>query len=45
MITAFALPLAPAQANLYTCTDEIGGQAMFYANPSIKKANIGYRGA
>ncbi|MGD0362109.1 MAG: DUF5107 domain-containing protein [Bryobacteraceae bacterium] len=31
--------------HLYTCTDKIGGQPMFYANPSIKKANIGYRGA
>jgi tetratricopeptide (TPR) repeat protein len=31
--------------HLYTCTDKISGQSMFYANPSIKKANIGYRGA
>ena len=31
--------------HLYTCLDKIGGQPMFYANPSIKKANIGYRGA
>src|SRR5215472_18399067 len=31
--------------HLYTCTDKISGQPMFYANPSIKKANIGYRGA
>ncbi len=31
--------------HLYTCTDKINGQPMFYANPSIKKANIGYRGA
>ena len=31
--------------HLYTCTDKIDGQPMFYANPSIKKANIGYRGA
>ncbi len=31
--------------HLYTCLDKIGGQSMFYANPSIKKANIGYRGA
>jgi tetratricopeptide (TPR) repeat protein len=30
---------------LYTCIDKINGQAMFYANPSIKKADIGYRGA
>ncbi len=31
--------------HLYTCIDKISGQPMFYANPSIKKANIGYRGA
>ena len=31
--------------HLYNCTDKISGQPMFYANPSIKKANIGYRGA
>jgi tetratricopeptide (TPR) repeat protein len=31
--------------HLYTCFDKIDGKAMFYANPSIKKANIGYRGA
>ena len=31
--------------HLYTCFDKIDGQPMFYANPSIKKANIGYRGA
>ena len=31
--------------HLYTCIDKINGQPMFYANPSIKKANIGYRGA
>ncbi len=31
--------------HLYTCTDKISGQPMFYANPSIKKALIGYRGA
>ena len=31
--------------HLYTCTDKISGQPIFYANPSIKKANIGYRGA
>jgi len=31
--------------HLYTCIDKIGGQPMFYANPSIKKAQIGYRGA
>jgi tetratricopeptide (TPR) repeat protein len=31
--------------HLYTCTDKISGQPMFYANPSIKKAAISYRGA
>ena len=31
--------------HLYTCLDKINGREMFYANPSIKKANIGYRGA
>src|SRR5450755_17085 len=31
--------------HVYTCLDKIDGQPMFYANPSIKKANIGYRGA
>lgn len=31
--------------HLYTCTDKISGEPMFYANPSIKKAQIGYRGA
>jgi predicted Zn-dependent protease len=31
--------------HLYTCIDKISGEPMFYANPSIKKANIGYRGA
>jgi tetratricopeptide (TPR) repeat protein len=31
--------------HLYTCTDKISGKPMFYANPSIKKADIGYRGA
>jgi len=31
--------------HLYTCLDKLSGQPMFYANPSIKKANIGYRGA
>lgn len=31
--------------HLYTCTDKINGQPMFYANPSIKKAAISYRGA
>ena len=31
--------------HVYTCVDKISGQPMFYANPSIKKAQIGYRGA
>jgi tetratricopeptide (TPR) repeat protein len=31
--------------HLYTCTDKISGQPMFYSNPSIKKAAISYRGA
>lgn len=31
--------------HLYTCIDKLSGQPMFYANPSIKKAQIGYRGA
>src|SRR5437899_2874133 len=31
--------------HLYTCIDKMSGQPMFYANPSIKKARIGYRGA
>ncbi|MCZ2075622.1 MAG: DUF5107 domain-containing protein [Bryobacterales bacterium] len=31
--------------HLYSCTDKVNGQEIFYANPSIKKANIGYRGA
>jgi tetratricopeptide (TPR) repeat protein len=31
--------------HLYTCIDRISGQSMFYANTSIKKAAVGYRGA
>jgi len=31
--------------HVYTCIDKISGQPMFYANPSIKKAAISYRGA
>jgi tetratricopeptide (TPR) repeat protein len=31
--------------HLYTCVDKLNGQPMFYANPTIKKAQIGYRGA
>jgi tetratricopeptide (TPR) repeat protein len=30
---------------LYTCIDKISGQPIFYANPSIKLAQVGYRGA
>jgi Flp pilus assembly protein TadD len=31
--------------HVYTCVDKIDGLPMFYANPSLKKAKIGYRGA
>ena len=31
--------------HIYTCLDKINGRPMFYANPSIKKAEIGHRGA
>src|SRR5271154_1085047 len=31
--------------HVYTCIDKISGQPMFYANSSLKKAQIGYRGA
>ena len=31
--------------HLYSCLDKISGREMFYANRSIKKALIGYRGA
>lgn len=31
--------------HIYTCMDKINGQSMFYSNPSIKKAEIGHRGA
>jgi tetratricopeptide (TPR) repeat protein len=31
--------------HLYNCTDKISGKSMFYENPSIKKADISYRGA
>ena len=31
--------------HVYTCVDKINGKPMFYANPSLKKAEIGYRGA
>jgi len=31
--------------HLYSCTDKINGADVFYANPSIKLTQIGYRGA
>src|ERR1700683_5315650 len=31
--------------HVYTCVDKISGHPMFYANSSLKKALIGYRGA
>lgn len=31
--------------HLYRCRDKINGAELFYANPSIKYAQIGYRGA
>jgi tetratricopeptide (TPR) repeat protein len=31
--------------HVYTCLDKISNQPMFYANSSLKKADIGYRGA
>jgi tetratricopeptide (TPR) repeat protein len=31
--------------HVYSCTDKISGREMFYANPSLKKQLIGYRGA
>ena len=31
--------------HLYSCLDKISGREMFYANKTIKKALIGYRGA
>jgi Tfp pilus assembly protein PilF len=31
--------------HVYTCIDKVSGQPMFYANSSLKKALIGYRGA
>jgi tetratricopeptide (TPR) repeat protein len=31
--------------HVYSCTDKINGREMFYANPSLKKQLIGYRGA
>ena len=31
--------------HLYSCTDKISGKPMFYENPSIKKADVAYRGS
>ena len=31
--------------HLYSCTDRINGQDLFYANTSLKFANVAYRGA
>lgn len=31
--------------HIYTCIDKLNGKPMFYANPSLKKALIAYRGA
>ncbi len=31
--------------HLYSCTDKISGKPIFYENPSIKKAEVAYRGA
>ena len=31
--------------HVYTCTDKISGKPIFYENPSIKKAQVAYRGA
>lgn len=31
--------------HIYTCIDKINGKPIFYANPTLKKALIGYRGA
>src|SRR5215813_4482558 len=31
--------------HVYSCVDKLSGKQMFYANPSIKKAAISYRGA
>src|ERR671923_2813919 len=31
--------------HLYSCTDKISGRELFYANPTLKKQLIGYRGA
>ena len=39
------LVLPDLGGHLYGCTDKLNGQQMFYANPSIKLADIAYRGA
>jgi len=31
--------------HIYSCVDKLSGQSLFYANRSIKKALVGYRGA
>jgi len=31
--------------HVYTCIDKINGRPMFYANPTLKKALVAYRGA
>src|ERR1035437_10798097 len=31
--------------HIYTCIDTINGTTMFYANPTLKKALVAYRGA
>jgi len=31
--------------HIYTCIDKINGKPMFYANSSLKKALVAYRGA
>lgn len=30
---------------IYTCTDKISGRPLFYANPSVKKADVSMRGS
>ena len=39
------LMLPDLGGHLYSCTDKINGAEVFYANPSIKFAQIAYRGA
>ena len=31
--------------HLYSCTDKVSGKPIFYENPSMKKADVAYRGA